>query len=232
MPHFTIILPELTDVVTGELKIYDGFDQLWRMVEHYKMAAPLAIRVIDNRARCVRTIRVNHHPTTGWQLADDTPSVKQAPDGSHRPGPRPWRIAAFDPRHFQRSLRHHSNRTVALRLVDNTPRVRCSSGPLYSRALGHQGRSHAHLAPRLGFRALSLERLDGSAERGTHFLDSDSSAGRVVEVSACRSLSKLKVSCEISSPLALGRSGAYAVIAQGVCGGPRDTLSRHAPLSA
>jgi hypothetical protein len=79
MPHFTIILPELTDVVTGELKIYDRLDQLWRMVEHYKMAAPLAIRVIDNRARCVRTIRVNHHPTAGWQLADDTPSVKQAP---------------------------------------------------------------------------------------------------------------------------------------------------------
>jgi hypothetical protein len=76
MPHFTIILPELTDVVTGELKIYDGLDQLWRMVEHYKMAAPLAIRVIDNRARCARG---NHHPTTGWQLADDTPSVKQVP---------------------------------------------------------------------------------------------------------------------------------------------------------
>jgi hypothetical protein len=76
---FTIILPELTDVVTGELKIYDGLDQLWRMVEHYKMTAPLAIRVIDNKARCVRTIRGNHHPTTGWQLADDTPSVKPAP---------------------------------------------------------------------------------------------------------------------------------------------------------
>ena len=77
---FTIILPELTDLVTGEVKIYDGLDQLWRMVEHYKMTAPLAIRVIDNQARCVRTIRGNHHPATGWQLADDTPSVKSAPD--------------------------------------------------------------------------------------------------------------------------------------------------------
>jgi hypothetical protein len=77
---FTIILPELTDMVSGELKIYEGLAQLWRMVEHYKMTAPLAIRVIDNKARCVRTIRGNHHPTTGWQLAEDTPIVKSAPD--------------------------------------------------------------------------------------------------------------------------------------------------------
>jgi hypothetical protein len=74
---FTIILPELTDMVSGELKIYEGLAQLWRMVEHYKMTAPLAIRVIDNKARCVRTICGNHHPTTGWQLAEDT--LKAAP---------------------------------------------------------------------------------------------------------------------------------------------------------
>ena len=70
---FTIILPEFSDVLTGELKIYHGLDQLWRMVEHYKMTAPLAIRVIDNKARCVRTIRGNHQPTTGWQLEESSP---------------------------------------------------------------------------------------------------------------------------------------------------------------
>ena len=69
---FTIILPELTDVLTGELKIYHGLDQLWRMVEHYKMTAPLAIRAIDNKAICVRTIRGNYHPTTGWQLEESS----------------------------------------------------------------------------------------------------------------------------------------------------------------
>lgn len=73
---FTIILPELTDVLTGEVKIYHGLDQLWRMVERYKMTAPLAIRVIDNKARCVRTIRGNHRPTTGWELAEVTPSAE------------------------------------------------------------------------------------------------------------------------------------------------------------
>jgi len=75
---FTIILPPSTDAVTGELEIYEGLDRLWRMVEHYKMTAPLAIRVIDNRARCVRTIRGDHHPATGWQLAEDRPSAKPA----------------------------------------------------------------------------------------------------------------------------------------------------------
>ena len=73
---FTIILPEFTDVLTGELKIYHGLDQLWRMVEHYKMTAPLTIRVIDNKARCVRTIRGNHHPTTGWRLEEESSPSK------------------------------------------------------------------------------------------------------------------------------------------------------------
>ena len=34
---FTIILPELTDMAACELKVYDGLDQLWRMIERYKM---------------------------------------------------------------------------------------------------------------------------------------------------------------------------------------------------
>ncbi len=44
---FTILLPELTDMVTCELETYDGLDRLWRMVERYKMTAPIAIRVVD-----------------------------------------------------------------------------------------------------------------------------------------------------------------------------------------
>ena len=51
---FTIVLPELTDMAACELKVYDGLDRLWRMVESYKMTAPIAIRVVDNKARCVR----------------------------------------------------------------------------------------------------------------------------------------------------------------------------------
>ena len=54
---FTIVLPELTDMAARELKIYDGLDQLVRMVDGYKMTAPIAIRVVDNKARSVRALR-------------------------------------------------------------------------------------------------------------------------------------------------------------------------------
>jgi hypothetical protein len=37
---FTIVLPELTDMAACELKVYDGLDRLWRMVERYKMTLP------------------------------------------------------------------------------------------------------------------------------------------------------------------------------------------------
>jgi hypothetical protein len=39
---FTIVLSELTAMAACELKVYDGLDQLWRMVERYKMTAPIA----------------------------------------------------------------------------------------------------------------------------------------------------------------------------------------------
>ena len=42
---FTIVVPELTDMATCELKMYHGLDRLWRMVDRYKMTAPIAIRV-------------------------------------------------------------------------------------------------------------------------------------------------------------------------------------------
>jgi hypothetical protein len=39
---FTIVLPELTDMAACELKA-SGLDRLWRMVERYKITAPIAI---------------------------------------------------------------------------------------------------------------------------------------------------------------------------------------------
>src|SRR5260370_36929532 len=68
----TILLPELTDMAGCELKVYDGLDRLWRMVERYKMTAPIAIRVVDNKARCVRAIRGTRYQAAGWQLQDET----------------------------------------------------------------------------------------------------------------------------------------------------------------
>jgi len=55
--------------------VYEGLDRLWRMVERYKMAAPIAIRVVDNKARCVRAIRGTHYQSGGWQLEYETTAV-------------------------------------------------------------------------------------------------------------------------------------------------------------
>jgi len=73
---FTIVLPESADLATFGLATYDGLDRLWRMVERYKLTAPVAIRVIDNKARCLRAFRGDRHPTTGWQLENEMPPLK------------------------------------------------------------------------------------------------------------------------------------------------------------
>jgi hypothetical protein len=82
MPHqvddFTILLPELTDLTSCELKVYDGLDQLWRMVERYKMTAPITITVVDNAARHVRAIRGDRIQAGAWQLRD-TPTAATPP---------------------------------------------------------------------------------------------------------------------------------------------------------
>jgi hypothetical protein len=63
---FTIVLPELTDMATCGLEMYGGLDRLWRMIERYKMIAPLARRVVDNTATCVRAIRGTRDRAACW----------------------------------------------------------------------------------------------------------------------------------------------------------------------
>jgi len=72
---FTIVPPESTDMAACELKVHDGLDRLWRMVERYTMTAPIAIRVVDNKARCVRAIRGTRYQAAGWRLEDETTAV-------------------------------------------------------------------------------------------------------------------------------------------------------------
>ena len=62
MDDFTIVLPELADIGSGDLKVYDGLDQLWRMVERCKMTAPVTITVVHKTARHVRAIRGHRIP--------------------------------------------------------------------------------------------------------------------------------------------------------------------------
>ncbi|HXN50976.1 MAG TPA: hypothetical protein VN943_03490 [Candidatus Acidoferrum sp.] len=73
--EFTIPLPESTDMSACDLKVYGGLDRLWRMVERYKMTAPLTIHVVDNEAGHVRAICGNHHQATDWQLTDGTSAM-------------------------------------------------------------------------------------------------------------------------------------------------------------
>jgi hypothetical protein len=73
---FTIVLPEWNDMAVCELKVYEGLDRLWRMIERYNMTAPMTIRVVDHQARCVRTIRGTRNQTACWQLKDETAVVE------------------------------------------------------------------------------------------------------------------------------------------------------------
>jgi hypothetical protein len=72
---FMIVLPELIDMAACELNVYEGLDRLWRMVETYKMTAPIAIRVVDNKAKCVQAIRGTRYQAAGWRLGDETTAV-------------------------------------------------------------------------------------------------------------------------------------------------------------
>jgi hypothetical protein len=58
MDDFTIILPELTAITCCDLKEHDGLDGLWRMVERYKMTAPITITV-RNKAFAELVIKIS-----------------------------------------------------------------------------------------------------------------------------------------------------------------------------
>src|SRR2546430_14446236 len=78
---FAIVLPQFRDMGVCELKVYNELDQLWHMVERYKMTAPITIRVVDHNDRHVRTISGHQHQTASWQLKDEVTAVDQATAG-------------------------------------------------------------------------------------------------------------------------------------------------------
>jgi hypothetical protein len=45
------------------------------------MTAPIAIRVVDIKARCVRAIRGTRYQAAGWQLEDETTAMAPRPGG-------------------------------------------------------------------------------------------------------------------------------------------------------
>jgi hypothetical protein len=78
MDDFTIILPELTDMTSCDLKVYEGLDRLWRIVERYKMTAPITITVVEHVSRHIRTIRGYRILADAWQLEDSLTAAVSA----------------------------------------------------------------------------------------------------------------------------------------------------------
>jgi|SRR5690242_668356 len=72
---FTIVLAQLRDMGACELKVYSQLDQLWRMVERYKMTAPITIKVLDHNDESVRRIRGHHDQASDWKLHDEAIGV-------------------------------------------------------------------------------------------------------------------------------------------------------------
>jgi hypothetical protein len=81
---FTISLHQSTDMGVCDLKVYSDLERLWRMVDRYKMKAPISISVVDSNEACVRTICGNHDGATGWHLNDEA-SVVVPVDGPEFP---------------------------------------------------------------------------------------------------------------------------------------------------
>jgi hypothetical protein len=63
------------------LNVYSDLSQLWRMVERYKMTAPITIKVVDHKDRYIRTIRGRFDQFIGWQLHDEANAVDQTAAG-------------------------------------------------------------------------------------------------------------------------------------------------------
>ena len=105
---FTIVLPELTDMATCGLEMYDGLDRLWRMIERYKMAAPIAIRVVDNTARCIRVIRGTRDQAVCWHLEDVT--TAGGPSRKRSRAPSNCKLARCQWKHFENETSLQSRR--------------------------------------------------------------------------------------------------------------------------
>ena len=81
---FSIPWQESTDMGACDLKVYSDLDRLWRMVDKYKMKTPISISVVDSNEVCLREIRGNHDPATGWHLNNEA-SVVVSVDGPEFP---------------------------------------------------------------------------------------------------------------------------------------------------
>ena len=79
---FTIVLPQLGDMGACELNVYSEINQLWQMVERYKMTTPITIKIVDHNDGYIRTIRGHHDQIAGWRLRDEPSAIDQIAAGA------------------------------------------------------------------------------------------------------------------------------------------------------
>jgi len=78
---FTIVLDEPGNMESCGIEVFEGFTQLWKLVQRYGMKTPLAITVVDSLSICIRTLSAVRDKTGRWQVTDETPTTTAAFEG-------------------------------------------------------------------------------------------------------------------------------------------------------
>ena len=63
------------------MEVFEGFGQLWKLVERYGMKTPLTINVVDSQPVCLRTLKAARDKSGAWRLTDETLSTSATFEG-------------------------------------------------------------------------------------------------------------------------------------------------------
>ena len=78
---FTIVLDKPENMESCGMEVFEGFGQLWKLVERYGMKTPLTINVVDSRPVCLRTLKAARDNSGAWRLTDETLSTSATFEG-------------------------------------------------------------------------------------------------------------------------------------------------------
>jgi hypothetical protein len=81
MDDFTITLDEPRNMESCGMEVFEGLDQLWKLVERYGRETPLTINAVDSQPVCVRTLKAVRDRTGTWKLTEETPPTSAAFEG-------------------------------------------------------------------------------------------------------------------------------------------------------
>ena len=78
---FTIALDKPENMESCGMEVFEGFGQLWKLVERYGMKTPLTINVVDSQPVCLRTLKAARDKSGAWRLTDETLSTSATFEG-------------------------------------------------------------------------------------------------------------------------------------------------------